>query len=145
MRKFYDVNAADGSGGLHEEVVTAVSPIDVETELKSMKGAFVTSLTRGNKDIKADRALSIAQKAKRAYRRKIEDIMDDIKEMKLKRRAALDLSPNDRNSLVLANNFDADDFVKSNLDLGKSIENQEIVLRIATTEYEYLFGEKITY
>lgn len=139
IRKFYDA-AAEGapSGG-----ATTVEPIDTKSELAKMKGHFVGVLQRSNKDIRDDRALTIAQKAKRSYRRKIEDILDEIKELRLRRLNMLDLSPTDRNSLVLGNNFDADDFVSKNLDLGKQIENLEITLRIATEEYEFLFGEKI--
>lgn len=144
MRKFYEADAKDSAGGSTERVVTATEPVDVEQELKKMKGAFVTSLQRRNKDILNDRALAIAQRAQRSYRRKIEDVMDEIRELKITRVGNLDLSPGDKNSLTLANNFDPDDFVGKDLQSGKQIENLEITLRILEERYAYLFGENVT-
>lgn len=127
------------------ENVTSASPLDVDAQLKNMKGHFVGSLQRTFKDIRNDRALTIAQKAKRSYKRKVEDLIDDINQLQLRRMGNLDLSPNDRNTIMQANNFDPDKFVVDDLEIAKDIENKKIVLRLAVEQYEYLFGEKISY
>jgi hypothetical protein len=109
---------------------------DGQTE---MKGAFVASLKRNNRQIKDDRAEAIAEDAQMRYRRTVEDLDMDIKRMKRKRENMLDLSPENALSLMVANNFDSAKFVDEDVKLGIDIRNAEIKLEIAQKQYNHLF------
>jgi len=60
--------------------------------------------------------------------------------MKRERENMLDLSPSHAQSLVLASDFNSDEYVKKDIELGVKIRNDEIKLEIAKKQYEYLFG-----
>ena len=111
------------------------------TELDKMKGAFVGSLVRNNKKIREDRAIAIAEAAQMLYKREVEDTELKIKQLKREREQMLDLSPTTAESLVLASDFDAKDFVKKDIELGVKIRNLEITLEIASKRYTHLFEE----
>lgn len=106
---------------------------------EGMKGAFFESLTRNNKQIRADRALSIAEDAQLQYRRVVEDLEVGIKRMKRDRENMLDLSPDHAMSLKLASDFDSAEYVAKDVDLGVRIRNAEIKLEIAQKQYSRLF------
>lgn len=108
--------------------------------LEEMKGAFVESLKRNNKQIRADRAAAIAEDAQIMYRRSVEDLEVKIKRMKRDRENMLDLSPEHAMSLKLASDFDSEAYVNKDIDLGVKIRNAEIKLEIARKQYNYLFG-----
>ena len=108
--------------------------------LDELKGVFVESLVRNNKKIKEDRAIAIAESAEMLYKREVEDTTLKIKQLKRERDAMLDLSPSDANSLILASDFDAKDFVERDIQLGLKIRNLEITLEIARTRYNHLFA-----
>lgn len=110
------------------------------TELENMKGVFVESLKRNNTKIKEDRAIAIAEAAELIYKREVEDLGIQIKQIKRERDAMLDLSPKDANSLILASDFNAKDFVNKDLELGVKIRNLEIKLEIAQARYNELFN-----
>lgn len=112
---------------------------DVKSPLEDMKGAFVGSLTRNNKKIREDRAISIAEDAELFYKRRVEDLETQIKRLKREREALLDLSPTDAQSLVLATDFKSEDFVNKDVKLGLDIRNLEITLEIARERYNHLF------
>lgn len=111
------------------------------TSLSEMKGAFVESLVRNNKKIREDRAIAIAEDAQTLYKREIEDLIMQIKRMKRERDNMLDLSPSSADSLVLASDFNAANFVKKDIDLGRKIRDMEITMEIAQERYKLLFGE----
>ena len=52
----------------------------------------------------------------------------------------LDLSPDHAMSLKLASDFDSDEYVKRDVELGVNIRNAQIKLDIATNQYLHLFG-----
>jgi hypothetical protein len=103
------------------------------------EGAFLTSLKRNNKQIRADRATAIAEDAQVLYRRSVEDLEIKINRMKRDRENMLDLSPENAMSLKLASDFNADEYVTKDIELGVNIRNAEIKLEIAKKQYEYLF------
>lgn len=114
---------------------------DVKSELQEMKGAFVASLVRNNKKIKEDRAIAIAESAQMLYKRTVEDIELEIKQLKRDRDAMLDMSPTTADSLVMASDFNAKEFVDKDLAMGVKIRNLEIKLDIARDRYNRLFTE----
>lgn len=123
-----------------ETGTTEVRP--VESAGVSTEGVFMTTLTRNNKKIREDRALSIAEDAELLYKRKVEDLETQIKRKKRDRENMLDLSPATADSLIVASDFRADEFVAKDLAIGIELRNLEIQLEIARSRYEYLFGIK---
>jgi len=103
------------------------------------QGAFLDSLKRNNRQIRDDRATAIAEDAQVMYRRSVEDLELNINRMKRDRENMLDMSPDNTLSLKLASDFNADDYVKRDIDLGVKIRNAEIQLEIATKQYKHLF------
>lgn len=102
-------------------------------------GAFASSLRRNNKQIRDDRAVAIAEDCDLIYKREVEDLELQIKKTKREREGLLDLSPTNAQSLILASDFDASEFVKKDLELGLKIRNMGIKLDIAKERYEHLF------
>lgn len=109
-------------------------------ELEKKEGAFVTSLKRNNRQIKEDRALSISEDAELIYKREIEDIKQEIKKIRRERENMLDLSPTNAQSLIVASDFKAKEYMTKDIQLGLKIRELEITLEIATERYKYLFG-----
>ena len=104
------------------------------------EGAFIQSLKRNNKQIRDDRAQAIGEDAELLYKRQVEDLDVGISRMKRDQENMLDLSPENSMSLKLASDFNADEYVKKDLELGVKIRNEEIKLEIAKKRYDYLFG-----
>ena len=109
------------------------------TATPAVLGTFVASLKRSNSKIKDDRATAIAETTELKYRRAVEDIDIKIKDMKRDRENMLDLSPTTTDSLIMASDFNAEQFIQKDIDLGVKIRNAEITLEIAKKQYEYLF------
>lgn len=105
-------------------------------------GAFLGSLTRNNKQIKADRAQAIVEDAEIVYRRKIEDLEMEIKRLKRDQESSLDLSPDNAMSLKPALSFSAIDFVNSDMEHSIKIREKEIERDLANDRFKYLFGGK---
>lgn len=107
------------------------------------EGAFFDSLKRNNTKIRQDRAEAIAEDTHLAYRRKIEDLSLAIKKMKREQENMLDLSPDHADSLILASDFDGNQFTQKDIDLGVKIRNMEIKLKISEERFTYLFGGNV--
>ena len=89
-----------------------------------------------------DRATAIAEDTELVYKRKIEDLEISIKKMQREQEYMLDLSPTSTQSLILASNFNCEEYVAKDIDLGIKIRNTEITLEIARQRYNHLFGGK---
>lgn len=110
-----------------------------ETELNSMKGAFIDSLKRNSKQIKSDRALAIAEDAETEMKRRIEDLIRDIRKIEREREARLDMSPENSTSLKMALDFNATEFVNTELEYGEKLFIMTRRLQILQERYNYLF------
>jgi hypothetical protein len=119
-----------------EEVKTE-APMVEEFE---MRGAFVDSLRRNNKQIRRDRATAIAEDAQIRYKRQIEDMEIEIRRLKRMQENMLDLSPENAHSLMVAKDFDAKTYVEQDIKFSVDVRNLEIKLGLAKARYEYLFG-----
>jgi len=108
-------------------------------QLKELKGSFVTSLRRNNKQIRDDRALAIAEDAELLFKREVEDITTLLKVTKRERDAMLDLGGTSTTGIISQSDFDAKTFVAKDLELGLKIHNLTIKLGIATKRYNDLF------
>ena len=105
----------------------------------SKEGAFVSSLVRNNKQIKADRADSIGRTAKVMFKRKVEDLTLEIDQMEQDRRNLLDMSPTNSMSLIVASDFKASEFADKDFALSIAIRNAKIKLAVWQARYDYLF------
>jgi len=123
-----DIKTAGGNTG-------SAGPIPVKEP-----GAFYASLKRNNKQIRDDRAAAIAEDTQLIYKRLIEDLELQIKKMRREQDSMLDLSPTNAQSLVLASDFDSQEYVDKEVDLGIKIRNTLIKLEIARERFSYLFG-----
>jgi hypothetical protein len=106
-------------------------------------GAFVLSLKRNNKQIKEDRAVAIAEVTQLGYRRKVEDLGIALKRMRRDQENALDLSPSNALSLMIADEFDDRKFIEKDHQMAIDIRNTEIAYDLARARYKYLFGEDL--
>ena len=113
------------------------------SDKEELKGKFVESLVRSNKDIKKDRAVSIAEDASIRFRRVVEDIALDIKRKRRDLHNMLDLSPANSFNLIVAENFDSAAFTEKQIDLLVAIRNLEIKFTLANDQLFELFGETV--
>lgn len=112
----------------------------MENDTQIQTGAFLATLTRNNKQIRSDRALAISEDAQTLYKRQIEDMQMELKRLTRERSNMLDLSPTDSTSLKLASDFNAQDFVTKDIEIGVRMRNLTIKLDIAQESYKNLFG-----
>ena len=120
---------------------TGASTVNVENQLKELKGSFVSSLRRNYKQIRDDRALKIAKTAQTLFKRKVEDLANQIDDFKMDRDNLLDLNGTSTTTIISASDFNAEEFVAKDLELGLQIRNLEIKYEIAYNRYNELFGE----
>lgn len=120
-----------------------MSTEETSLPINDVKGKFAANLIRNNKKIREDRALVIVESAEMFYKRKVEDLTVQLRQLRRDRDNMLDLSPTSADSLTLASEFDASKFVETDLDLGVKIRNLEIKLEVAQSRYNELFTEKI--
>ena len=113
---------------------------ELETTNAPEIGAFADSLRRNNRKIREDRAIAISEDTDLIYKRKIEDLELSIKKMQREQENMLDLSPTDAQSLVLASDFDSEEYCAKDIDLGVKIRNAGIKLEVAQKRYSHLFG-----
>lgn len=111
-------------------------------QLNEMKGTFVDSLRRNNKQIRDDRALAIAEDAELIFKREVEDITTALRQAKRDRDGMLDLSGTSTTTIISQADFNAKEFVAKDLELGLKIRNLEIKLEIARNRYNELFTER---
>ena len=116
---------------------------DVAKVEENEVGAFFSSLKRNNRKIRDDRANALSEDTQLVYRRTIEDIEISIKRMKRDQENMLDLSPTHAQSLTMPADFDCDDYVAKDTELGVKIRLAETKLEIARDRYNYLFGEAV--
>ena len=114
----------------------------MDEETGKVKGAFMESLVRTNKEIRTDRAMAIAENAELLFKREVEDLAIQIKRKKRDRENLLDQSPTNAQSLVVASDFDGKKFVDNYVRLGIEIRELEIRYEIASKSYKRLFTEE---
>lgn len=104
------------------------------------QGEFFKSLNRNNRSIKKDRAVAITEDVQTYYKREVEDMRLEMKRLVRERNNMLDLSPADKNSLILASDFNAKEFVNKDIEIGLKLRNLKIKLEVAEASYNNLFG-----
>ena len=102
--------------------------------------AFGVSLKRSYSQIRKDRADDLTRKTFIKYKRQIEDFDEELYSLVTQQENMLDLAPNHTQSLVIAGDFDAAEYMKSDLDLSLKIRNKKIQANIVRERCNYLFG-----
>ena len=105
-------------------------------------GTFKIDLQRNFKQLKDSRAESVAEDVEIIYKRKIEDLCHEIRNIERDREnIMLDLSPtNVTSTLAVPSDFNAEEFLEKDIQLGIRKRNAEIKLDIVARRYEELFG-----
>lgn len=103
---------------------------------------FKDSLTASFSQLRADRAEGIAEDVELEYKRDIEDRMRRIRQYDRKREnLILDLCPQSITSTqVVPSDFDAREFMKTDVKIGIDRRNECVILEIVVDRYEQLFG-----
>lgn len=104
-------------------------------------GFLDESLSRTNKQIRAERGDSAKEDLEMVYKREVEDWEVKIKRLNRKRLNNFDFAPTSTQSLVVGRDMDAGDVKEQDLKLANEIRNATIKLRIAMKSYNFLFGE----
>lgn len=107
---------------------------------KTKKGAFIATLERNSEQIRKDRADSIQDVAEVTYRRAVEDLELELRELERNQSAMLDMSPDSTDSLILVKDFNAKRFTEKDLETAYKIRNLKLKLEIAKERCAYLFG-----
>jgi len=104
-------------------------------------GFLNESLSRGNKQIRAERGDAILEDLEMVYKREIEDKTVDLKRLERKKTNAFDFSPTNTQSLIMGKDFDAGEVMTEHLKVALDIHNTSIKLKIAKESYNFLFGQ----
>lgn len=116
---------------------------ETKTELApEVEGALYQSLRRNNKEIRQDRADTIAEELEMTFSRGIQDLEMKLKRLTRERDGMYDFSPTNSQSLVMAKELHADEILIKDYQLSVQIRQVEIELEIARNRYTHLFGTK---
>ncbi len=107
------------------------------------EGAFVESLKRSNKSIKAARAEAIGEEAYMVSKRQVEDISIVIKQIKRDLENMLDMSPENAMSLIPGKDFDSKAFFAERLSLTRKLRKANDDFRDMKSDHKLLFGEEL--
>lgn len=107
------------------------------------KGTFKTSLTQSFKGIRESKASAISEDVELAYRRKIEDLCRTVRQCDRDREdIMINLAPsNITSTAVVPSDFNADQFLERDVQIGINKRDSIIRLEITLRRYEELFGE----
>jgi len=113
---------------------------EVEVEVV---GSLYASLSRSNRQIREERGDALAEQIETAFRRGIEDLRYDLKDLKRKRSNMYDFSPTNSQSLVMAKDVEARTILVDDKAISVRIRNLEIELEIMEGRYVELFGRPV--
>jgi hypothetical protein len=105
----------------------------------SKNGLFYAMLKRNNKQIREDRAQSIGEEAEIVFKRRVEDVELEISRKRRELENMLDLSPDNSLSLIVADKFDATEFINRQEKILVEIRNLEIKQELLSNQYKKLF------
>ena len=110
---------------------------------KNVEGSLYQSLARTNSQIRQERGTALAEQLETTYRRNIEDLRYDLKDLARKRSNMYDFSPTNSQSLVMAKDIEARSILKQDSEISLEIRNLEIKLEIAEKRYLDLFAKTV--
>lgn len=110
---------------------------------EQVAGSLYLSLSRTNKQIREDRGDALGEQIEIAFRRGIEDLRYDLKDLIRKRTNMYDFSPTNSQSLVMAKDVEARSILVADKELSVKIRNLQIELEIMEGRYAELFGKPV--
>lgn len=110
---------------------------------KEVKGTLYQSLERSNKQIRQERGEALAEQLETSFRRNIEDLRYNMRDLKRKRTNMYDFSPTNSQSLVMAAEVNANSILEDDQKISLEVRNLEIKLEIAEGRYLDLFGKAL--
>ena len=110
---------------------------------KEVVGSLYESLARSNKQIRQERGEALAEQLETSFRRNIEDLRYDMKDLIRKRTNMYDFSPTNSQSLVMAKDIEARSILKQDSEISLEVRNLQIKLDIAEGRYLELFGKRV--
>jgi hypothetical protein len=113
-------------------------------EAKEVVGTLYLSLNRSNRQIREERGDALAEQIETAFRRHIEDLRYDLKDLKRKRSNMYDFSPTNSQSLVMAKDVEARSILLDDKTISIKIRNLEIELEIMEGRYTELTGKTLS-
>jgi hypothetical protein len=109
---------------------------------ETVSGFVHQSLQRNNKQIRSDRAASLAEDLEIGAKRQCEDLGRELRKLKRKRESMYDFSPSNSQSLVLAAEVDGEEVAEKDMVLSLKIRDLQIKFDIACERYEENYGKK---
>lgn len=115
----------------------------LQQENPQIGGALDASLARSNKQIRQERGDAIAEDLQIAFERELQDVHLKIKRLKRAQTNAIDFSPTNAQSLVIAKDIDIPEVKDQILTLQVKMRNEKEKLEEYQTVYEWLFGNRL--
>lgn len=105
-------------------------------------GTFKSDLMRTFKQLKESRAENVAEDVETSYKRRIEDLVREIRKCERSRdEIMLALAPETAiSNAVVPADFNPENFIGKDLEIGIKLREAIIKLEILATRYEVLFG-----
>lgn len=116
----------------------AVSTVENKVKIVS-GGALHQSLTRKGAQIRLDRAQQLVLQSVKVFERRIEDLDDEMYQLKVDRDNRLDVAPAHVGSLQPAKDFDPNKFINDDLEDGLRLREKAITSNTLRARYNYLF------
>ena len=113
----------------------------MELTEQQKQGTFYESIFRSSSSIKRDRGEVIAEDLKIFYKRAVEDQEQHIRTLQRDLKKMLDLSPDNSYTFVKPDTFNAPEWVKTRLELLKTLRNAKVLLEEYILDYNELLGE----
>lgn len=117
--------------------------VKAKTEVVENQGFLKESLNRNNTQIKRDRAEVIEEDLEMEFSRGVQNAAKELKRTKSSLRNMYDFSPTTSQSLVLANDLDAELINRKDTELALKIRELQIVYEIRQERYKELFGREV--
>ena len=105
------------------------------------QGAFVTALNRKGDDVIDARVTRLLKAAKGSHETLVKKLDNEVDQLIDKQERMLDQSPDNRYSLQIGKDFDADTFTKEYQELSVQLANKKVEYQIAKENYEFLYGK----
>jgi len=106
-------------------------------------GFVYQSLARSNKAIRAERGEALAEQLETSFRRNVEDLRYNMRDLERTRANMYDFSPNTSHSLVMAKEVNASAIMEKDGEISLDIRDLRIKLDIAEARYMDLFGKTV--
>lgn len=114
--------------------------IEADNEEVLLNGEFGASINRSTTKIRKDRGIAMAEDTEMQYRMAVQTLRTKLKRALRTQANMLDFGGDSVLKIINPNEYDAQDFVDKDMELGIEIKKIEDQLQIAEARYTKLFG-----